>query len=83
MTLKRTTLRAFGALLFAACAASSAFAAPPEGMVAINYSRCDGNYDSWGVHLFQRGRKGPMLVNKLDNLLNQAHAPQGDGLLNR
>lgn len=59
MTLKRTTLKAFGALLLTACAASSAFAAPPEGMVAINYSRCDGNYDSWGVHLFQRGPGGP------------------------
>ena len=48
MTLKRTTLKTLGALLFTACVGSSAFAAPPEGMVAINYSRCDGNYDSWG-----------------------------------
>ena len=59
MTLKRTTLKTLGALLFTACVGSSAFAAPPEGMVAINYSRCDGNYDSWGVHLFQRGPGGP------------------------
>ena len=34
-------------------------------------------------HLFQRGRQGPMLLNQLDDGLNQAHAPQGDGLLNR
>ena len=34
-------------------------------------------------HLFQRGRKWPMALEEFDNRLNQAHAPQGDGLRNR
>ncbi len=34
-------------------AASMAFAVPPEGSIEINYHRCDGNYDKWGVHLWQ------------------------------
>ena len=26
---------------------------PPAGMVAINYNRCDGNYEGWGAHLWR------------------------------
>jgi len=26
---------------------------PPAGMAAINYNRCDGNYDGWGAHLWR------------------------------
>ena len=35
-----------------------------------------------GAHLFQRSRKRPMALKKFDHGLNQAHVPQGDGLLN-
>jgi hypothetical protein len=35
---------------------------PPAGMVAINYNRCDGNYQDWGVHLWQRGPGGPAIA---------------------
>ena len=34
-------------------------------------------------YLFQCGRKRPMALQQLDDGLNQAHAPQGEGLLNR
>lgn len=27
-------------------------AGPPEGSVAINYNRCDSNYEGWGAHLW-------------------------------
>lgn len=49
----RSSLRpmALAALSFAA---ASAFAqALPEGKIGINYNRCDGNYDGWGVHLWK------------------------------
>jgi hypothetical protein len=59
-----STLKFLGALLLAASAATAVHASsnPPEGSVAINYSRCDGKYDSWGVHLFQRGPGGPAIA---------------------
>ena len=25
----------------------------PEGHVGVNYSRCDGNYDGWGLHAWK------------------------------
>ena len=25
----------------------------PEGNVGINYNRCDGNYDKWGLHVWK------------------------------
>src|SRR2546422_10308426 len=34
-------------------------------------------------HLFQRRRNRPVLVDQVDDLLNQAQSPQGEGLLNR
>lgn len=34
---------------------------PPEGMIGINYNRCDSNYAGWGVHLWQRGPGGPAI----------------------
>ncbi len=34
----------------AATATAPAVAAPPDGKIAIHYSRCDGNYDGWGLH---------------------------------
>lgn len=48
------------ATLAALCALTTApaFAAPPEGMVTINYNRCDAKYN-WGLHVFQRGPGGP------------------------
>ena len=27
--------------------------APPAGKIEINYHRCDGKYDRWGVHLWK------------------------------
>ena len=58
------TLKFLGALLFAAGVGTSAQASsnPPEGSVAINYNRCDGKYDNWGIHLFQRGPGGPAIA---------------------
>lgn len=43
------------AVLLAAVQAVSAEPAPPvpDGKVAIHYSRCDGNYAGWGVHLWK------------------------------
>ncbi len=52
MTAKRLFLK-LAAAAFCVGAIGSSFAqtvAPPEGKVAINYSRCDNNYDSWGLH---------------------------------
>ncbi len=28
-------------------------AAPPEGKIAINYNRCDKNYEGWGLHTWK------------------------------
>ena len=51
------------ATLLTAAALSPAFATsnPPAGMVAINYNRCDNNYQDWGIHLWQRGPGGPAI----------------------
>lgn len=38
---------------FAFALGTVAFAAPPEGSIEINYHRCDGKYEKWGVHLWQ------------------------------
>lgn len=45
----------------AALALSSAVAsaAPPAGLIAINYNRCDASYGGWELHIFQRGPGGP------------------------
>ncbi|HEV7914804.1 MAG TPA: pullulanase-associated domain-containing protein [Albitalea sp.] len=40
-------------ILVAGVAAGAAVAAPPDGKVAINYNRCDNNYDGWGAHLWK------------------------------
>ncbi|MBX3607513.1 MAG: hypothetical protein KF788_19695 [Piscinibacter sp.] len=50
--------------LAAACAAGLLApvvvqAAPPAGMVAINYNRCDASYGGWELHIWQRGPGGP------------------------
>jgi pullanase-associated domain-containing protein len=37
----------------AAATIASAQSTPPEGKVAINYSRCDGDYAGWGAHLWK------------------------------
>ncbi len=42
------------ALLLAA-AASPVLAAPPADHATINYQRCDKEYGSWGLHIWQRG----------------------------
>ena len=51
MSLRSTILKAFAvaALVFS----SALVAAPPEGMIEINYHRCDGKYEKWGVHLWK------------------------------
>ena len=43
--------RILGAFLLAL--ATQAFATPPDGMIQINYHRCDGKYAKWGVHLWE------------------------------
>ena len=61
MSNRRTFARALGALALAAAFAAPAMAQsePPAGTVVINYNRCDGNYQNWGLHIFQRGPGGP------------------------
>lgn len=63
MSLTRTPLKTLVAvaLAAAACAPALATSNPPEGSVAINYNRCDGNYQDWGAHLWQRGPGGPAI----------------------
>lgn len=55
MSISRIAVRSLAAFALAASALAPAFATsnPPAGMVAINYNRCDGNYDGWGVHLWK------------------------------
>jgi hypothetical protein len=50
-----TLLKSLIAGVITAVAAGGAFAqsAPPEGKVAINYNRCDNNYEGWGAHLWR------------------------------
>jgi len=51
------TLRLAACLIGLAASAialpAAAQSAPPEGKVQINYNRCDGNYEGWGVHLWK------------------------------
>ena len=53
MSLTRSTRRLIGAITLGLMAATVAQAAVPEGKIGINYSRCDNNYDGWGVHLWK------------------------------
>lgn len=55
MHTSRLTGRVLAIVAFAAAAALSAQAqsAPAEGKIAINYNRCDNNYDGWGLHLWK------------------------------
>jgi len=64
MNSKRVLPRLLAALALSAAVLPSAFATsnPPAGMVAINYNRCDGNYNGWGIHLWQRGPGGPAIA---------------------
>ncbi len=50
MSLRTTFLKAIAVI---ALAIAPALAAPPEGKIQINYHRCDGKYDRWGVHLWK------------------------------
>ncbi len=59
MRMSRSLLRTAVAATLSIAALAPALAAPPQGMVAINYNRCDGNYNNWGLHIFQRGPGGP------------------------
>jgi hypothetical protein len=55
---KETLLHKLIAVFFSLAALGAAHAqsaAPPDGMVAINYNRCDSNYDGWGAHLWKDG----------------------------
>ena len=53
-TLARRLITLAATTTLAAAAATPAFAqAVPDGMVGINYNRCDGNYEGWGVHLWK------------------------------
>ena len=50
-----TLLKALITGVVTAVAAGGALAQshPPEGKVAINYNRCDNNYEGWGAHLWK------------------------------
>src|SRR5512140_1928674 len=50
MSLRTTILKAIAVF---ALALAPALAAPPEGKIEINYHRCDGKYERWGVHLWK------------------------------
>lgn len=50
MSLRKTLLKVIAVF---ALALTPALATPPEGMIQINYHRCDGKYDRWGVHLWK------------------------------
>jgi hypothetical protein len=50
MSLRTTFLKAIAVI---ALAITPALATPPEGMIQINYHRCDGKYERWGVHLWK------------------------------
>jgi len=50
MSLRTTFLKAIAVI---ALALTPALAAPPDGMIQINYHRCDGKYERWGVHLWK------------------------------
>jgi hypothetical protein len=64
MTRKRTLFYSAAAIavlcLGAIGLARAADTAPPEGMVEINYNRCDARYN-WGLHAFERGPGGPAI----------------------
>jgi hypothetical protein len=54
MTTLPTTRRLLAVAVLAATTAASVFAqAVPDGMVGINYSRCDKTFDGWGIHLWK------------------------------
>ena len=50
MSLRSTILKAIAIL---ALAVTPVLATPPEGKIEINYHRCDGKYEKWGVHLWK------------------------------
>jgi hypothetical protein len=50
MSLRSSLLKAIAVI---ALAISPAIAAPPDGKIEINYHRCDGKYEKWGVHLWK------------------------------
>ena len=50
MSLRSSLLKAIAVI---ALAISPALAAPPDGKIEINYHRCDGKYEKWGVHLWK------------------------------
>lgn len=50
----RQVLRLLAAAALCGLQAAPALAQPaPAGKVAINYHRCDNNYDGWGIHLWK------------------------------
>jgi hypothetical protein len=48
-----TRLLAGLTLALAAVLPAHATSSPGEGQVAINYNRCDNNYDGWGLHVWK------------------------------
>ena len=53
MSLRSTLLKALAVVALAFAFLTPAAAAPPAGMIQINYHRADGIYDGWGVHLWK------------------------------
>jgi hypothetical protein len=53
MSLRSTLLKVFAAVALAFATFTPAVAAPPAGMMQINYHRTDGIYTNWGVHLWK------------------------------
>ncbi len=50
MSLRSTLLKAIAVI---ALVLTPVLAAPPAGMIEINYHRCDATYTKWGVHLWK------------------------------
>lgn len=50
---KITVIAGLAGLALGAVLSASAQTAPPDGKIGINYSRCDKDYDGWGIHLWK------------------------------
>ena len=50
---KDSLIRALCAIAMAGTGLAVQAQSLPEGSVGINYSRCDGNYDKWGLHAWK------------------------------
>ena len=53
MKITSLLVRTLGACALTCMALSTQAQTVPEGSIGINYSRCDGNFDKWGLHAWK------------------------------